>query len=147
MTDTNAPTEHFDVIVVGAGISGVGGAYHLTQQCPDKTFVVLEGLENFGGTWRMHRYPGIRSDSDLYTFGYRFKPWTGPPIATAEDIILLKLEWYRLGNETSERQWSDLTTVAKLQGDRLDRDYLHRWSTELGVSDLVERLVSEVDPD
>jgi cation diffusion facilitator CzcD-associated flavoprotein CzcO len=78
--------EHFDVVIVGAGISGVGGAYHLKQQCPDKTFVVLEALESFGGTWLMHRYPGIRSDSDLYTFGYRFKPWVGPPIATAGEI-------------------------------------------------------------
>jgi cation diffusion facilitator CzcD-associated flavoprotein CzcO len=78
--------EHFDVLIVGAGISGVGGAYHLTQQCPGTTFVVLETFETFGGTWWSHRYPGIRSDSDLYTFGYRFKPWTGPPIATAEEI-------------------------------------------------------------
>ncbi|MCA3254954.1 MAG: FAD-dependent oxidoreductase, partial [Alphaproteobacteria bacterium] len=53
--------EHVDVLVVGAGISGVGAAYHLTQQCPDKRFVVLEALESFGGTWHMHRYPGIRS--------------------------------------------------------------------------------------
>jgi cation diffusion facilitator CzcD-associated flavoprotein CzcO len=80
-------TEHFDVLIVGAGISGVGAAYHLSTQCPQKSFVVLEGLESFGGTWLMHRYPGIRSDSDLYTFGYRFKPWTGPPIATAEEIL------------------------------------------------------------
>jgi len=95
MTDTaTAPgaerateAEHFDVLVVGAGISGVGGAYHLTQQLPDRTFVVLENQESFGGTWRTHRYPGIRSDSDLYTFGYRFKPWTGTPIATAEAIL------------------------------------------------------------
>ena len=79
-------TEHFDVVIVGAGISGIGGAYHLAQQCPGKTFVVLEALESFGGTWLMHRYPGIRSDSDLYTFGYRFKPWTGAPIATAAEI-------------------------------------------------------------
>ena len=81
-----AQTEHFDVLIVGAGISGVGAAYHLTHQCPDKTFVVVEGYESFGGTWHMHRYPGIRSDSDLYTFGYRFKPWSGPPIATAAEI-------------------------------------------------------------
>jgi cation diffusion facilitator CzcD-associated flavoprotein CzcO len=76
-----------DVLVVGAGISGIGGAYHLTQQCPDKTFVVLESLSDFGGTWRTHTYPGVRSDSDLYTFGYRFKPWMGAPIATAEEIL------------------------------------------------------------
>ena len=80
-------TEHFDVVIVGAGISGVGSAYHLTTQRPGTSFVVLEGLESFGGTWLMHRYPGIRSDSDLYTFGYRFKPWTGPPIATAAEIL------------------------------------------------------------
>jgi cation diffusion facilitator CzcD-associated flavoprotein CzcO len=72
---------------VGAGISGVGAAYHLQQQCPGRSFVVLEGLESFGGTWLVHRYPGIRSDSDLYTFGYRFKPWTGPPIASAAEIL------------------------------------------------------------
>jgi len=81
------PTGHFDVLIVGAGISGVGGAYHLTHQCRGKSFVVLEEQESFGGTWRTHCYPGIRSDSDLYTFGYRFKPWTGAPIATAEEIL------------------------------------------------------------
>ena len=80
-------TEHFDVLVVGAGISGVDAAYHLRRQCPERTFVVLEGLESFGGTWLMHRYPGIRSDSDLYTFGYGFKPWTGAPIASAVEIL------------------------------------------------------------
>ncbi len=79
-------TEHFDVIVVGAGISGINAAYHLTQQRPDSSFLVLETFETFGGTWWSHKYPGIRSDSDLYTFGYRFKPWVGPPIATAEEI-------------------------------------------------------------
>jgi cation diffusion facilitator CzcD-associated flavoprotein CzcO len=80
-------TEHFDVLIVGAGISGVGGAYHLAEQCPDKSFVVLEALDNYGGTWWTHRYPGIRSDSDLHTFGYRFKPWTSAPIATAAEIL------------------------------------------------------------
>src|ERR1700730_13349426 len=80
-------TEHFDVVIVGAGISGVGAAYHLTKQCPDKSFVVLETQKTFGGTWSTHRYPGIRSDSDLHTFGYRFKPWTSAPIATAAEIL------------------------------------------------------------
>jgi cation diffusion facilitator CzcD-associated flavoprotein CzcO len=80
-------TEHVDVLIVGAGISGVGGAYHLTRQCPGTRFVVLESQESFGGTWLTHRYPGIRSDSDLYTFGYRFKPWTGAPIATSAEIL------------------------------------------------------------
>src|ERR1700689_1837608 len=80
-------TEHFDVIIAGAGISGVGAAYHLTTQCAGTSFVVLEAQNGFGGTWRTHRYPGIRSDSDLHTFGYRFKPWTSAPIATAAEIL------------------------------------------------------------
>lgn len=80
-------SEHFDVLIVGAGISGVGGAYHLQDQCPNKSFLILETQESFGGTWLTHKYPGIRSDSDLYTFGYRFKPWVGAPIATAEEIL------------------------------------------------------------
>ena len=84
---SGSEVEHFDVLIVGAGISGVGGAYHLTQQCPDKSFVMIETMGSFGGTWKTHTYPGIRSDSDLYTFGYRFKPWTGPPIATADEIL------------------------------------------------------------
>ena len=79
-------SEHFDVLIVGAGISGIGSAYHLQDQCPEKSFVVLEAYETFGGTWHMHTYPGIRSDSDLYTFGYRFKPWTSAPIASAAEI-------------------------------------------------------------
>ncbi|PWR19320.1 flavin-containing monooxygenase [Zavarzinia aquatilis] len=83
----SAAAEHFDVVIVGAGISGVGGAYHLKQQCPGTRFVVLETKDTFGGTWVTHKYPGIRSDSDLYTFGYRFKPWTGAPIATAAEIL------------------------------------------------------------
>ncbi len=87
MVRISETVEHFDVLIVGAGISGVGGAYHLTQQCPGTSFVVLEAQESFGGTWLTHRYPGIRSDSDLYTFGYRFKPWTGAPIATAAEIL------------------------------------------------------------
>ncbi|MCA8927108.1 MAG: NAD(P)/FAD-dependent oxidoreductase [Alphaproteobacteria bacterium] len=84
---TGAPAEHFDVLIVGAGISGVGAAYYLQQNNPDTGFVVLEAEESFGGTWWTHRYPGIRSDSDLHTFGYSFKPWVGPPIATAEEIL------------------------------------------------------------
>ncbi len=79
--------EHVDVLIVGAGISGIGGAYHLTHERPGTSFVVLETQDHFGGTWWTHKYPGIRSDSDLYTFGYRFKPWTGAPIATADKIL------------------------------------------------------------
>ncbi len=78
--------EELDVIVVGAGISGIGAAYHLSHRLPHKRYVVLEALESYGGTWLTHTYPGIRSDSDLHTFGYGFKPWRGKPIATAEEI-------------------------------------------------------------
>jgi cation diffusion facilitator CzcD-associated flavoprotein CzcO len=85
-TAARPATECFDVLIVGAGISGIGGAYHLQTQRPGTRFVVLESQTSFGGTWLTHKYPGIRSDSDLYTFGYRFKPWTGSPIATAEKI-------------------------------------------------------------
>jgi cation diffusion facilitator CzcD-associated flavoprotein CzcO len=79
--------EHHDVIIVGAGISGLGAACHLQRESPDKDFVILEGRDAIGGTWDLFRYPGIRSDSDLYTFGYDFKPWHGQPIATAPEIL------------------------------------------------------------
>lgn len=67
--------EHFDVLIVGAGLSGVGAAYHLQTECPGKSFAILEGRNAIGGTWDLFRYPGIRSDSDMYTLGYAFKPW------------------------------------------------------------------------
>ena len=67
--------EHFDVIIVGAGLSGIGGACHLKMECPRKSFVILEGRGAMGGTWDLFRYPGVRSDSDMYTLGYRFRPW------------------------------------------------------------------------
>jgi cation diffusion facilitator CzcD-associated flavoprotein CzcO len=68
--------EHFDVIVVGAGISGIGAGFFLQKNSPDKSYAILEGRENIGGTWDLFRYPGIRSDSDMFTLGYSFKPWT-----------------------------------------------------------------------
>lgn len=67
--------DHVDVLIVGAGLSGIGAAYHLRKLCPGKTFAILEGREASGGTWDLFRYPGIRSDSDMYTLGYAFKPW------------------------------------------------------------------------
>src|SRR5687767_7585066 len=67
--------EHVDVVIVGAGLSGIGGACHLKRECPQKSFVILEGRETMGGTWDLFRYPGVRSDSDMYTLGYRFRPW------------------------------------------------------------------------
>ena len=68
--------EHFDVVVVGAGISGIGAGYHVQKLCPDRSYVILEGRAAMGGTWDLFRYPGIRSDSDMYTLGYSFRPWT-----------------------------------------------------------------------
>src|SRR6201997_5066261 len=69
-------TEHLDVAIVGAGISGISAAWHLQKRCPTKSYVVLESRDNLGGTWDLFRYPGIRSDSDMFTLGFRFKPWT-----------------------------------------------------------------------
>ena len=69
--------EHFDVLVMGAGLSGIGAAWHLQAFCPDHTFSILEARDAIGGTWDLFRYPGIRSDSDMYTLGYRFRPWRG----------------------------------------------------------------------
>ena len=67
--------EHLDIVIVGAGLSGVGAACHLRMKCPGKTFAILEGRDDMGGTWDLFRYPGVRSDSDMYTLGYRFRRW------------------------------------------------------------------------
>ncbi|MDG5500179.1 NAD(P)/FAD-dependent oxidoreductase [Marinobacter sp. BGYM27] len=81
-------TQHFDVVIVGAGLSGIGAAYHLQQECPGKRYAILEGREAIGGTWDLFRYPGIRSDSDMYTLGYRFRPWQqGKAIADGSSIL------------------------------------------------------------
>jgi cation diffusion facilitator CzcD-associated flavoprotein CzcO len=121
------PDDHFDVLIVGAGISGVGAAYHLATQCPEKRFTVLEALSSFGGTWLTHRYPGIRSDSDLFTFGYRFKPWTGPPIATAGEILSYMGEvieenelaqHIRYGHQIATASWSSALKRWTVEGTR-----------------------------
>jgi monooxygenase len=115
--------EHFDVLIVGAGLSGIGAAHHLKDALPDKTYAILEARERLGGTWDLFRYPGIRSDSDMHTLGYRFRPWTdakaiadGPSIlsyvrATAEEggidrhiryqHRVLSAEW-----STDESRWT-----------------------------------------
>jgi cation diffusion facilitator CzcD-associated flavoprotein CzcO len=74
-TGDPAPLAHFDVLIVGAGLSGIGAGYHLQKNCPTLRYAILEGREAIGGTWDLFRYPGIRSDSDMYTLGYSFKPW------------------------------------------------------------------------
>lgn len=133
-----ARTEHFDVVIVGAGISGVGSAYHLSTQLPEKSFVVLESLESFGGTWLVHTYPGIRSDSDLYTFGYRFKPWTGPPIATAGQILNYMGEviddndlggHIRYRHKISTASWSSDDNLWTLEATRSDTGEVVHFTT------------------
>ncbi|MGF6307558.1 monooxygenase [Bradyrhizobium sp. i1.8.4] len=79
---------HFDVLIVGAGLSGIGAGYHLQTNCPDRSYAILEGRDCIGGTWDLFRYPGIRSDSDMYTLGYSFRPWTEPKaIADGPSIL------------------------------------------------------------
>ena len=89
-------TEHFDVLVVGAGISGIAAGYHLQTACPGRTYAILERRATIGGTWDLFRYPGIRSDSDMYTLGYSFRPWTEPKAIADGPAIL------RYVNETAE---------------------------------------------
>ena len=133
--DTDDTTiEHVDVLVVGAGISGIGAAYHLTHQRPDTSFVVLEGMDGFGGTWKWHTYPGVRSDSDLYTFGYRFKPWTGAPIATGEEILKYLNEVIEEHDLTSHIRYSHHVEAA----DWSEAD--HRWTLRVTNSATGEAL-------
>lgn len=127
--------EHFDVLIVGAGISGVGAAWHLKHQCPDKSFVVLEALESFGGTWLMHTYPGVRSDSDLYTFGYRFKPWLGAPIATADEILSYMREVIDENDIAQHIRYQHRITSASFSRKR------NLWTIEAHRTDTGERLV------
>ncbi len=88
MSNAQLPPEHFDVLIVGAGLSGVGAGYHLQTDCPNRTYAILEARDCIGGTWDLFRYPGIRSDSDMYTLGYSFRPWTNPQaIADGPSIL------------------------------------------------------------
>lgn len=107
---------HFDVLIIGAGLSGIGAAVHLQTDCPGKSYAVLEGRDAIGGTWDLFRYPGIRSDSDMHTLGYVFKPWTdakaiadGPSIRsyvreTAEEHGID--EHIRFGHKVTNASWS-----------------------------------------
>lgn len=121
--------EHYDVLILGAGISGIGAAYHLLDQRPGTTFAVLEALPSYGGTWWTHRYPGVRSDSDLFTLGYRFKAWRGDPIATGEQILSYLGEvieengldrYIRYRHRVQEASWSSEDARWTVQATNLD---------------------------
>ena len=129
--------EHFDVLIVGGGLSGIGAAHHLVEKCPGATYAILEGRPRTGGTWDLFRYPGIRSDSDMYTMGYAFKPWTnpkaiadGPSILsyvrdTARDAGIDKHirlnHWVKRASWSSENaRWTVEAELRNLSGERID---------------------------
>jgi cation diffusion facilitator CzcD-associated flavoprotein CzcO len=123
-------TEHFDVLIVGAGLSGIGAAYHLRRDCPDRSYAILEGRGAIGGTWDLFRYPGIRSDSDMYTLGYAFKPWReakaiadGPSILkyvreTARDHDIER--HIRFNHRVTAAAWSSEAALWTVQATKAD---------------------------
>jgi cation diffusion facilitator CzcD-associated flavoprotein CzcO len=123
-------TEHVDVLVVGAGLSGIGAACHLQKHCPQKTFAILEAREAMGGTWDLFRYPGIRSDSDMFTLGYSFRPWEdakaiadGPSIlryiheTASEHGVEQKI---RFGHRVLRADWSSAAARWTVEAERSD---------------------------
>jgi monooxygenase len=128
-------SEHVDVVVVGAGISGIGAAYHLQTLCPDRTFTILEMRDDIGGTWDLFRYPGVRSDSDMHTLGFSFKPWVddrsiadGPSIMRylRETVAEFGIDRHiRFGHRVVAAAWSSDTarwtlTVHRADGGRAE---------------------------
>ncbi|MEU0373812.1 NAD(P)/FAD-dependent oxidoreductase [Streptomyces sp. NPDC006283] len=88
----DAPVEHLDVVVVGAGLSGIGAGYRLQTECPERSYAILEARQSMGGTWDLFRYPGVRSDSDMFTLGYPFKPWRAAKVLADGRSILSYIE-------------------------------------------------------
>ena len=119
--------EHFDVLIIGGGLSGVGAGYHLQTKCPGKSYAILEGREAIGGTWDLFRYPGIRSDSDMYTFGYAFRPWTEPKaIADGPSILAYIRETARVhgidrkirfGHRVKSASWSSEQATWRIEAE------------------------------
>ena len=128
--DAATGTEHVDVLIVGAGISGIGAAWHLQHRCPDRTFTILEGREDLGGTWDLFRYPGVRSDSDMHTLGYEFRPWVAERAIADGPAILEYLRdtateagidrHIRYGHRVLRAEWS--TPDARWTVHAVDRD-------------------------
>ena len=122
------PGDSVDVLIVGAGISGIGSAWHLGDKCPDKTYMILEARDSFGGTWDLFRYPGIRSDSDMYTLGFNFKPWTdGKAIADGPAIMKYLeetieenriAEHIRYGHKVVSADWSSMDACWSVTAER-----------------------------
>jgi monooxygenase len=112
---------HVDVLIVGAGLSGIGAARHLQMLCPGKTFAILEARDRMGGTWDLFRYPGVRSDSDMYTLGYSFKPWLDPKAIADGPAILAYIhetaaesgidQFIHYGERVTAADWSSKTAV------------------------------------
>ncbi len=123
-------TEHVDVLIVGAGISGIGAAYHLSTNCPGRSFAILEGRDDIGGTWDLFKYPGVRSDSDMHTLGYSFKPWTadksiadGPSIMSylRETVAEYGIEPHiRFHHLVKRAEWSTATSTWTVHAERAD---------------------------
>jgi len=111
-------SEHVDVVVVGAGLSGIGAGYHLQTMSPDRSYVILEGRDGLGGTWDLFKYPGIRSDSDMHTLGFSFKPWTeAKSIADGPSILqYLKQTVAQFGIDKNIR-YGQLVTKAEWSTD------------------------------
>jgi cyclohexanone monooxygenase len=131
------PAEHLDVLVIGAGLSGVGAAYHLQTRCPRRSYAILEGRGAIGGTWDLFRYPGVRSDSDMYTLGYRFRPWTGAQ-AIAEGPQILRyiretadeagiVRNIRFGHAVRRAEWSSADACWTVEAERLADGAAVRW--------------------
>ncbi len=131
--------EHFDVIIVGAGLSGIGAAVHLQKTHPGKTYAVLEARDAIGGTWDLFRYPGIRSDSDMFTLGYVFKPWVdSKAIADGPSILSYVRETarengiephIRFGHKVTRVSWSSDDARWTVHARRAETDELVRFTT------------------
>jgi cation diffusion facilitator CzcD-associated flavoprotein CzcO len=120
--------EHVDVLVVGAGLSGIGAGYHLQTHCPQRSWLILESRDDLGGTWDLFRYPGVRSDSDMYTLGYSFRPWTDPKAIADGPAILGYLretakafridEKIRFGHRVQRASWCSRTATWTVEAQR-----------------------------